>query len=100
MLLLETERICKEVKRIGRDEYESCYVFFYCGLRNANRTCRLYRYKWRVIIKKSISTSVDSNMANVHDEDNSWGIINNDKPTCFCGTDIVKVNHKNRPPNC
>ena len=28
MLLLETERICKEVKRIGRDEYESCYVFF------------------------------------------------------------------------
>ena len=66
-LLLEAERICKEVKRIGRDEYESCYVFFYCGLRNANRTCRLYRYKWRVIIKKSISTSVDSNMANVHD---------------------------------
>ena len=29
MLLLETERICKEVKRIGRDEYESCYVFFF-----------------------------------------------------------------------
>ncbi len=27
-LLLEIERICKEVKRIGRDEYESCYVFF------------------------------------------------------------------------
>ena len=53
-----------------------------------------------MIIKKSISTSVDSNMANVHDEVNSWGIINNDKPTCFCGTDIVKVNHKNRPPNC
>ena len=34
-------------------------------------------------------------MANVHDEVNSWGIINNDKPTCFfCSADIVKESHK------